>query len=165
MLLGDDGGEVFIGKEIAHSRNYGEDVAGTIDREVKRIMDTSYSEAIRLLNDNIDALHATAKALVEKEKITGEEFREILKDPKGAMELLKAEADEAKGVKLEKESQNPEAVSLEKKDGDNDGAAAEEKAPLEETEFSEADAMQETSDDGKTDNAEIQNEDNGKDLP
>ncbi|MCQ4726673.1 ATP-dependent zinc metalloprotease FtsH [Anaerotignum faecicola] len=165
VLLGDDGGEVFIGKEIAHSRNYGEDVAGTIDREVKRIMDTSYSEAIRLLNDNIDALHATAKALVEKEKITGEEFREILKDPKGAMELLKAEADEAKGVKLEKESQNPESVSLEKKDGGNDSAAAEEKAPLEETEFSEADAMQETSDDGKTDNTEIQNEDNGKDLP
>ena len=54
---------------------------------------------------------------------------------------------------------------MKKKDGGNDSAAAEEKAPLEETEFSEADAMQETSDDGKTDNTEIQNEDNGKDLP
>ncbi|MGE4213504.1 MAG: ATP-dependent zinc metalloprotease FtsH [Anaerotignaceae bacterium] len=82
VQFGDEGGEVFIGKEIAHSRNYGEQIASTIDAEVKRIMDTSYSEAIRIIKENIEVLHATAKLLIEKEKITGEEFRAILKDPK-----------------------------------------------------------------------------------
>lgn len=93
VQFGDEGGEVFIGKEIAHSRNYGEQIASTIDAEVKRIMDTSYSEAIRIIEENIDVLHATAKALIEKEKITGDEFRAILKDPKSFQ-----------GVTLEKES-------------------------------------------------------------
>lgn len=93
VQFGDEGGEVFIGKEIAHSRNYGEHIASTIDAEVKRIMDTSYSEAIRIIEENIDVLHATAKALIEKEKITGDEFRAILKDPKSFQ-----------GVTLEKET-------------------------------------------------------------
>ncbi|MEA5083072.1 MAG: ATP-dependent zinc metalloprotease FtsH [Lachnospiraceae bacterium] len=93
VQFGDEGGEVFIGKEIAHSRNYGEQIASTIDAEVKRIMDTSYSEAIRIIEENIDVLHATAKALIEKEKITGDEFRAILKDPKSFQ-----------GVTLEKET-------------------------------------------------------------
>ena len=93
VQFGDEGGEVFIGKEIAHSRNYGEQIASTIDAEVKRIMDTSYSEAIRIIEENIDVLHATAKALIEKEKITGDEFRAILKDPKSFQ-----------GVSLEKET-------------------------------------------------------------
>jgi cell division protease FtsH len=93
VQFGDEGGEVFIGKEIAHSRNYGEQIASTIDAEVKRIMDTSYSEAIRIIKENIDVLHATAKLLIEKEKITGEEFRAILKDPKSFQ-----------GVSLEKET-------------------------------------------------------------
>ncbi|MCI8341928.1 MAG: ATP-dependent metallopeptidase FtsH/Yme1/Tma family protein [Firmicutes bacterium] len=104
VLFGDDGGEVFIGKEIAHSRNYGEDVAGTIDKEVKRIMDTSYNEAIRLLNENIDVLHATAKILVEKEKITGEDFRKIMENPTEALEEIEAS----------------EKVGLEKNSGEND---------------------------------------------
>ncbi len=77
IQFGDEGDEVFIGKEIAHSRNYGEQVATTIDSEVKRIMDEAYKEAIRLLRENIDILHASAKLLLEKEKITGDEFRSL----------------------------------------------------------------------------------------
>ncbi len=88
VQFGDDGGEVFIGKEIAHSRNYGEAVAATIDSEVKRIMDTSYEAALRLVKENIEALHAAAKVLIEKEKITGDEFRQILKDPKTALSVM-----------------------------------------------------------------------------
>ncbi|MGL4791042.1 MAG: ATP-dependent zinc metalloprotease FtsH [Anaerotignaceae bacterium] len=109
VQLGDEGGDVFIGKEIAHARNYGEQVASIIDEEVKRIMDTSYTEAIRIINKNMEALHATAKILVEKEKVTGEEFREILNDPAAALTkmivvLEKPVAKET--VDLEKENKD-----------------------------------------------------------
>ena len=86
IQFGDDQDEVFLGREIAHSRNYGEEVAAAIDEEVKKMMDTAYSEAIRILTENIDALHASAKLLVEKEKITGDEFRKILQNPKAYLE-------------------------------------------------------------------------------
>jgi ATP-dependent Zn proteases len=113
VQFGDDGGEVFIGKEIAHSRNYGEHVASTIDAEVKRIMDTSYSEAIRLIKENIDVLHATAKLLVEKEKITGEEFRAILKDPK-CIERVNLEKETVKNEETQEEVDNIKEQSTEK---------------------------------------------------
>ena len=80
IQFGSDSDEVFIGREMGHSRNYGEDVAVTIDNEVKRIVETAYDEAISLIKENIDVLHATAKALVDKEKITGDEFRQIIKE-------------------------------------------------------------------------------------
>lgn len=80
IQFGDDNDEVFIGRDLAHTRNYGEEVAGTIDKEIKRIVENGYVEAQRLLNENIDVLHSTAKLLIEKEKITGEEFRELFPD-------------------------------------------------------------------------------------
>ena len=92
VQYGDQGDEVFIGKEIAHSRNYGEEVAATIDQEVRKIMVTSYEEALRLITENIDALHATAKYLVEHEKITGDQFRAILQDPKSVLQPAAEEA-------------------------------------------------------------------------
>ena len=91
VQYGDQGDEVFIGKEIAHSRNYGEEVASTIDQEVRKIMVTSYKEAIRIIQENLDALHATAKYLVENEKITGDQFRAILQDPKAYLPTAQTE--------------------------------------------------------------------------
>ena len=95
IQFGDDQDEVFLGREIAHSRNYGEEVAAAIDEEVKKMMDTAYSEAIRILTENIDALHAPAKLLVEKEKITGDEFRKILQNPKAYLEESMPEKTES----------------------------------------------------------------------
>lgn len=69
-----EGEEVFIGREIGHQRPYSEEVAAKIDVEVKKIIDYCYSEAERILKENIDVLHKTAELLIEKEKITGEEF-------------------------------------------------------------------------------------------
>ena len=89
IQFGDENDEVFIGREIAHSRNYGEEVASTIDAEVKRIMDTAYKEAIRLLKENIDVLHESARQLIEKEKLTGDEFRAILHKSKEGISLDK----------------------------------------------------------------------------
>ncbi len=79
VQYGDEGDEVFIGRDIGHTRNYSENTADEIDAEVKKLMNYSYNEAKRLLNENINVLHASAKLLMEKEKITGDEFRALFK--------------------------------------------------------------------------------------
>ena len=79
VQYGDESDEVFIGRDIGHSRNYSENTADAIDAEVKELINFSYNEAKRLLNENIDVLHASAKLLMEKEKITGDEFRALFK--------------------------------------------------------------------------------------
>lgn len=74
IQFGEESDEVFLGKDIGHKRNYGEQVAGTIDEEIRRIVDTAYEKAVSILNENMEILHKTAALLLEKEKITGEEF-------------------------------------------------------------------------------------------
>ena len=77
IQFGEDSNEVFIGRDWGHTRNYGEAVATTIDEEVKRIVMGAYNEAIRILQENMEVLHTSAKLLVEKEKVTGDEFRKL----------------------------------------------------------------------------------------
>ncbi|GMQ57535.1 ATP-dependent zinc metalloprotease FtsH [Vallitalea sediminicola] len=74
IQFGNDNDEVFIGRDWGHTRNYGENIAGLIDSEIKRIVDNAYNEAIRLLNENLDVMHKTVQLLFEKEKISGKEF-------------------------------------------------------------------------------------------
>jgi cell division protease FtsH len=77
MTFGTGHDEVFIGKEMARSKNYSEKVAAEIDKEVKNIIDKAYRKAQEILESNIQKLHAVANALLEREKLTGEEFEEI----------------------------------------------------------------------------------------
>ncbi len=72
-----DGDEVFIGRDLAHSKPYGENTAGMIDREVKRIVDECHKKAQDLIGEHLDVLHACAELLLEKEKITREEFEAL----------------------------------------------------------------------------------------
>jgi cell division protease FtsH len=73
-----DEDEVFIGRDLAHaSRGYGEAVAGTIDEEVKRIIDECYANAKAIIQKYDRVLHACADLLLEKEKITREEFEAL----------------------------------------------------------------------------------------
>ena len=73
-----DEDEVFIGRDLAHaSRGYGEAVAGTIDEEVKRIIDECYANAKSIIQKYDHVLHACADLLLEKEKITREEFEAL----------------------------------------------------------------------------------------
>ncbi len=73
-----DSEEVFVGRDFGHtSRGYGEEVAGKIDREVKRIIDNCYQDAKRIIKENEKVLEACAELLLEKEKITGEEFEAL----------------------------------------------------------------------------------------
>ena len=69
--------EVFIGRDLAHTRGYGEDVARKIDEEVKRIIDECYQKATEMLNENREILDRCAALLMEKEKITREEFEAL----------------------------------------------------------------------------------------
>ena len=77
ICYGDDEDEVFIGRDLAHTRGYGEETASVIDQEVKRIIDESYGKAKEIIEKHMDVLHACAKLLIEKEKIGREEFEAL----------------------------------------------------------------------------------------
>lgn len=74
---GNDEEEVFIGRDLAHTRGYGENVAARIDDEVKRIIDECYAKARAIIDENKDVLHRCADLLLEKEKIGREEFEAL----------------------------------------------------------------------------------------
>ena len=73
----DDDDEVFIGRDLAHAHNYSEGVASAIDAEVKNIIDHAYEEAKRIIGEHRDVLDRCADLLLEKEKITREEFEAL----------------------------------------------------------------------------------------
>ncbi len=78
----DESDDVFIGRDLMHtSRRYGEQVAGTIDDEVKRIIDECYARAHQIISDNRQVLDACANLLLEKEKITRQEFEALFEAP------------------------------------------------------------------------------------
>lgn len=75
IQFGDNNEEIFLGRDIGHTRNYSEKVAYEIDNEVREIIKKAYDEAKKIIQENIIVLHKTAGLLIEKEKITGDEFR------------------------------------------------------------------------------------------
>ncbi len=77
MTFGTDHDEVFIGRDLARSRNYSEEVAALIDKEVFGIIEIAYKKAEAILRENINKLHDVAHALLEKEKLDQYEFEEI----------------------------------------------------------------------------------------
>ena len=77
ITFGADQEEVFLGRDLAHAKEYSEETAAIIDEEVKKIVDEGYQKAVNILSEHIDKLHAVAKVLLEKEKIDGDEFDKI----------------------------------------------------------------------------------------
>ncbi|MBU5425510.1 ATP-dependent zinc metalloprotease FtsH [Tissierella pigra] len=77
MTYGTDDEEVFVGRDFGRARNYSEDVAAAIDKEMRELIDTAYNQAEKLLAENMDKLHKIAEVLLEKETIDGKEFEEI----------------------------------------------------------------------------------------
>lgn len=73
----DDNGEVFLGRDLGHSRNYSDEMAAMIDNEVRRIIEECYAEARKIIEENIDVLHKCAALLLEKERIERQEFENI----------------------------------------------------------------------------------------
>ncbi|HHV39127.1 MAG TPA: ATP-dependent zinc metalloprotease FtsH, partial [Tepidimicrobium sp.] len=77
MTYGTDDEEVFVGRDLGRARNYSEEVAAAIDREMRSLIDRAYNKAEKLLKENINVLHRVAQALLEKETLDGEEFERI----------------------------------------------------------------------------------------
>ncbi len=85
VQLGEESEEVFLGRDIGHTRNYGEDVAATIDGEIRRIIEEAHQKATALLTEYHDVLLKTRDLLLRQEKVTGEEFASLFdnREPQG----------------------------------------------------------------------------------
>ena len=92
---GGDNNEVFIGRDLAHTRTYSEEVASEIDSEVKRIIDECYAKAKQIILDHEDVLHSCCALLMEKEKIGQAEFEALFKDEGKPSEEAETQATEA----------------------------------------------------------------------
>ena len=80
ISYGNDHNEVFLGRDLGNGRNFSEEIGALLDSEIKALIDNAYKNAEQLLKDNINKLHAVAKALLEKEKLEGAEFAEIFEN-------------------------------------------------------------------------------------
>jgi len=79
MALGKKDDEVFLGRDMAHIKDYSDETAKLIDLEVKRILGDAYNRAKTILQDNVDLLHSLSLALIDRETLTGEEVGKIIK--------------------------------------------------------------------------------------
>ena len=77
ICYSDDDEEVFIGRDLAHARSYSEGIASAIDLEVKKIIDDAYAKAKEMIQEHREVLDRCAELLLEKEKISREEFEEL----------------------------------------------------------------------------------------
>ena len=84
VTYGDDQDEVFIGRDLAHSRGFSETTAAAIDREVKEIIDDCYVKAKASIQEHSYVLEHCAQLLLEKEKIGRAEFEELFEEEKNA---------------------------------------------------------------------------------
>ena len=85
IQYGSDEDEVFIGRDLAHTKSYGNEIADVIDEAVKRIVDECYSKAKKIILEHEDVLHSCAALLIEKEKIGQEEFEGLFKNHEPVM--------------------------------------------------------------------------------
>ena len=101
--------EVFLGRDMTtHSRDYSEATASQIDNEVREIIMNAYQSAENILKSNVDKLHEVAKVLIEREKITGDQFDAIFR---GEDVLAK--------IKEEEKAKKEQAKDEERKESDN----------------------------------------------
>ena len=117
IKYGNESSEPFLGRDYNHSRNYGEALATEIDKVVAEIIEDAHKTALRLLEENIDMLHRAAQILMKKEKLSGPEFRAIIRGEEideenvadfnlfdSVMETEKKEEAHKKNLKLEKDN-------------------------------------------------------------
>lgn len=88
--------QVFLGRDISRDRNYSEEVASSIDKEVRRLIEDAYAKTEEMLKQNIDKLHLVATVLLERETLEGEELDQLLKN--GKIEEKKPNSDDEPAV-------------------------------------------------------------------
>ena len=95
MVYGSDENEIFLGRDISQGRHYSDEVASDIDAEIRLFIDNAYDRAEKILTEHRDRLEAVAAVLLEKEKVSGEEFERIMEEKQ---EEKAPEADSPKGA-------------------------------------------------------------------
>lgn len=113
IAFGEDQEQVFLGRDLGHSRNYSEAIAFSIDKEVKRIMDECHKRAHDLLNEHRDKLDAVAMALQEREVLNAFEFQGVM-DGKPLDQIDKEEAEYLAKLNEEKQRKIAEQEKREK---------------------------------------------------
>ena len=93
MVYGTDQNQTFLGRDLGQGRGYSEEVASEIDHEIRDIVDEAYEAARRILSEHLPELHKLAAALIQREKLSGEEFRTIMEG--GELPPLEADAPAA----------------------------------------------------------------------
>jgi cell division protease FtsH len=124
ISFGDKQDQVFLGKELSRAQNYSEETAQKIDSAIKEIIDQQYDRAKNLLTEHIDALHASAQALLEYETIEGKHIHEILEHGKIISEVIKSTPDSSNTDEAEKESEAKEEPKKENPEPLEPGAEA-----------------------------------------
>ncbi len=129
----DSGGEVFIGRDMGHTKEFSEQVQAEIDREISRIVDGLYQKALTLMKENIDKLEAVTQALLEFETINGEEFDAVFERGSQAVQEIRALNQGEMDATIFRESEDdaveqPVASTAQPVPADVDPAAAEAKA-------------------------------------
>ncbi len=97
-------GEVFLGKDYGHVNNYSEQTSARIDSEVEKIMREAYSKTMSILKEHYDKLELVAETLIKKEKISGEEFENLMKN--GTLEVEAVEASTEELTQEQTETEN-----------------------------------------------------------
>jgi cell division protease FtsH len=77
IAFGSGHDEVFLGRDLGKGKNYSEEVAFEIDKEIRKLIDEGYNKAEKLLSQNMNRLRAVAEKLLEKEKLEADEFEEV----------------------------------------------------------------------------------------
>lgn len=108
IKFGDEQEEVFLGRDFSHQRNYSEDVATAIDHHIRSIVEDAYERSKQLLIDHREVLNRAAEVLLVKEKITGHEFRKIMRGEEVDMDTVDEQSIfnfEGKVEKIEDETE------------------------------------------------------------
>nr|WP_272507518.1 ATP-dependent zinc metalloprotease FtsH [Clostridium aestuarii] len=107
ITFGSGHDEVFLGRDIGKDKNYSEEVAFEIDKEVKSLVDEAYRRAEQILKEHIDKLHAVAQVLLEKEKVGAEAFNAIIEGTSINAEIV------VNQISLDKEEVNEQKIKQE----------------------------------------------------
>ena len=119
VVYDDGNGEVFLGKDYGHVKNYSEQTSAKIDAEVEEIMRTAYDKTVQILKEHYDKLELVAETLIEKEKLSGEEFESLLvngcikNDESVEQEDAQAQQNTENAVSESEESTSAEAPAQE----------------------------------------------------
>ena len=91
VVYGSSENEVFLGRDYGQNKHYSDDIASDIDSEIRRLVDEAYAKTESILREHRDKLDAVAAVLMEKEKVSGKEFADIMNPPAPAIEEVAAE--------------------------------------------------------------------------